>query len=111
MKRFRNPCHSMLGPTIATHLSDPVRCRTRSYVNNMSCTCFFHSRYHSFSCIKDCVHIEIKKVSPPLCFHLFQNTDRKSTRLNSSHVAISYAVFCLKKKKDRKEYSQDDSIQ
>src|SRR5438067_8510149 len=28
-------------------------------------------------------------------FHL----DRKSTRLNSSHVSISYAVFCLKKKK------------
>src|SRR5207253_7604552 len=27
--------------------------------------------------------------------------DRKSTRLNSSHVAISYAVFCLKKKHDR----------
>src|SRR5690625_6201270 len=26
--------------------------------------------------------------------------DRKSTRLNSSHVAISYAVFCLKKKKE-----------
>src|SRR5690625_3857100 len=26
------------------------------------------------------------------------STDRKSTRLNSSHVAISYAVFCLKKK-------------
>src|SRR5439155_15523707 len=29
--------------------------------------------------------------------------DRKSTRLNSSHVAISYAVFCLKKKKEKKE--------
>src|SRR5690625_6573568 len=28
--------------------------------------------------------------------------DRKSTRLNSSHVAISYAVFCLKKKKTTK---------
>src|SRR5690606_21528777 len=27
------------------------------------------------------------------------STDRKSTRLNSSHVKISYAVFCLKKKK------------
>src|SRR5690625_6037844 len=27
------------------------------------------------------------------------HADRKSTRLNSSHVAISYAVFCLKKKK------------
>src|SRR5690625_5608157 len=29
-----------------------------------------------------------------------QIIDRKSTRLNSSHVAISYAVFCLKKKKN-----------
>src|SRR5690625_5772882 len=29
-------------------------------------------------------------------------SDRKSTRLNSSHVAISYAVFCLKKKKEKK---------
>src|SRR5690625_6946577 len=31
--------------------------------------------------------------------------DRKSTRLNSSHVAISYAVFCLKKKKKNKEHT------
>src|SRR5437868_13464870 len=30
-------------------------------------------------------------------------TDRKSTRLNSSHVSISYAVFCLKKKKKKKK--------
>src|SRR5699024_12702712 len=29
---------------------------------------------------------------------LLDNADRKSTRLNSSHVSISYAVFCLKKK-------------
>src|SRR5207253_10388405 len=32
-------------------------------------------------------------------FYASQDADRKSTRLNSSHVAISYAVFCLKKKK------------
>src|SRR5690606_40644272 len=32
-------------------------------------------------------------------FRLMANSDRKSTRLNSSHVKISYAVFCLKKKK------------
>src|SRR5439155_22790582 len=31
--------------------------------------------------------------------HVIAQGDRKSTRLNSSHVAISYAVFCLKKKK------------
>src|SRR5690625_6682635 len=30
--------------------------------------------------------------------------DRKSTRLNSSHVAISYAVFCLKKKNNTQKY-------
>src|SRR5690606_40007716 len=32
--------------------------------------------------------------------------DRKSTRLNSSHVKISYAVFCLKKKIKTKKHSQ-----
>src|SRR5690349_25131692 len=32
-----------------------------------------------------------------------QKADRKSTRLNSSHVEISYAVFCLKKKKKKKK--------
>src|SRR5438874_8107991 len=32
--------------------------------------------------------------------------DRKSTRLNSSHVEISYAVFCLKKKKKKKQQKQ-----
>src|SRR5690606_39314592 len=32
---------------------------------------------------------------------LVQEVDRKSTRLNSSHVKISYAVFCLKKKKQQ----------
>src|SRR5256885_2951875 len=30
-------------------------------------------------------------------------TDRKSTRLNSSHLVISYAVFCLKKKKKKQD--------
>src|SRR5690625_5377329 len=42
------------------------------------------------------------KLSP---FEL-ENGDRKSTRLNSSHVAISYAVFCLKKKKHQKQTLQ-----
>src|SRR2546426_7325393 len=36
------------------------------------------------------------------------NTDRKSTRLNSSHLVISYAVFCLKKKK--KTYSSSQHL-
>src|SRR5690625_502692 len=36
--------------------------------------------------------------------------DRKSTRLNSSHVAISYAVFCLKKKKNFKSDFEEDLV-
>src|SRR5215208_7543680 len=37
--------------------------------------------------------------------------DRKSTRLNSSHVAISYAVFCLKKKKTFTKHTQQTTSQ
>src|SRR5438034_1781043 len=36
--------------------------------------------------------------------------DRKSTRLNSSHTVISYAVFCLKKKKKAKMYNTTSAI-
>src|SRR5438132_6651379 len=36
-----------------------------------------------------------------------RSTDRKSTRLNSSHTVISYAVFCLKKKKKQKTNTID----
>src|SRR5690606_39862298 len=48
-----------------------------------------------------------------ICFQVpaLQMGDRKSTRLNSSHVKISYAVFCLKKKKkqyDRNARTQHD---
>src|SRR5256885_8703156 len=35
----------------------------------------------------------------PVNFRPLEHGDRKSTRLNSSHLVISYAVFCLKKKK------------
>src|SRR5690606_41719084 len=47
------------------------------------------------------VDIRGKKVriqSDPAYFEMGMLEDRKSTRLNSSHVKISYAVFCLKKK-------------
>src|SRR3712207_8451997 len=43
---------------------------------------------------------------PTSHFYPWSNTmkDRKSTRLNSSHANISYAVFCLKKKKNKAVY-------
>src|SRR5437588_12989684 len=40
---------------------------------------------------------------------LMQSLDRKSTRLNSSHTVISYAVFCLKKKKEQKRACSRES--
>src|SRR5258708_17955254 len=40
-----------------------------------------------------------------------QNKDRKSTRLNSSHQIISYAVFCLKKKKETRIIDSQNSHQ
>src|SRR3712207_7704743 len=44
-------------------------------------------------------YIEVKKGVVPKFSNTKQTVDRKSTRLNSSHANISYAVFCLKKKK------------
>src|SRR5258707_3935257 len=38
-----------------------------------------------------------------------EGRDRKSTRLNSSHANISYAVFCLKKKKNIRQHSREQS--
>src|SRR3712207_8545181 len=49
------------------------------------------------SCGADGVHPEGVPLSREIPVNL---RDRKSTRLNSSHANISYAVFCLKKKKD-----------
>src|SRR3989454_7692963 len=40
---------------------------------------------------------------------LERHADRKSTRLNSSHLVISYAVFCLKKKKRHQSHSPTSS--
>src|SRR5436305_13356681 len=46
----------------------------------------------------DAFRVLVERHSRPLFRLAFRMTDRKSTRLNSSHVRISYAVFCLKKK-------------
>src|SRR3712207_7257521 len=50
-------------------------------------------RKHTFAIVDEVDNILIDEA----------RTDRKSTRLNSSHANISYAVFCLKKKKTKKD--------
>src|SRR5690554_6968690 len=55
--------------------------------------------------IKDYTLTEIARIVESNNAHVISlsTLDRKSTRLNSSHVRISYAVFCLKKKKKKKK--------
>src|SRR5256885_12761374 len=55
-------------------------------------------RIHAFSPVSNCPS-EAGIVRVESWPSWWQPTDRKSTRLNSSHLVISYAVFCLKKKK------------
>src|SRR2546422_4469315 len=58
--------------------------------------------------IKGCRQLNYREMVVP-----FGQTDRKSTRLNSSHGYISYAVFCLKKKKTKptaKEVEKDEAL-
>src|SRR5438132_5267616 len=48
------------------------------------------------------------RAQAPSGVELYTAADRKSTRLNSSHTVISYAVFCLKKKKKKKHNIQHE---
>src|SRR5699024_12881569 len=61
-------------------------------------TTLFRSRTVSILWFKisgfEAINVSKASKSPPI-----SDGDRKSTRLNSSHVSISYAVFCLKKKR------------
>src|SRR5690554_7573812 len=55
---------------------------------------------HTIGMLLRFVELGYEKVitTPHILYDYYKNTDRKSTRLNSSHVRISYAVFCLKNK-------------
>src|SRR5438874_3142132 len=55
--------------------------------------------YQNYDTLKDNPEVDIIYIVLPNSMHAeYTVRDRKSTRLNSSHVEISYAVFCLKKK-------------
>src|SRR2546422_2670487 len=63
-------------------------------------TTLFRSAAHCTVSGRPFINISTTGVPAPWCATAI---DRKSTRLNSSHGYISYAVFCLKKKKDEEE--------
>src|SRR5699024_12120732 len=102
-------CHRPAYPVIVTlslHDALPIWARGRSMLSTWSTmTCFIwplevsrmvpRGILGSFSKIFSRMDFRMEKVA------LWEMEDRKSTRLNSSHVSISYAVFCLKKKNNQ----------
>src|SRR5207249_12235947 len=63
-----------------------------------------HYRQNMFLIESEGETMSLKPMNCPGHFLMYASTthrDRKSTRLNSSHVSISYAVFCLKKKSNQ----------
>src|SRR2546427_3775346 len=62
-------------------------------------TTLFRSKGSELSRMSLTIEPKIRPTSRASPVIWIDNTDRKSTRLNSSHSQISYAVFCLKKKK------------
>src|SRR5438874_6302869 len=55
--------------------------------------------------------VEMGARLPAQMEQMLEALDRKSTRLNSSHVEISYAVFCLKKKKKKQKMKRSKKIE
>src|SRR5690349_23467041 len=80
---FRSPSDRRLHPPSDDHARHPKRARSQRGRG-----CPHEQADHPLR------HQQAVRVRP-------HRGDRKSTRLNSSHVEISYAVFCLKKKKNK----------
>src|SRR5699024_11837909 len=85
----------------------------RSHHNNAAAHAHFHTvaiagvllhTYHTAHRRADRRHSRGRNIHPAVKIRPAVQGDRKSTRLNSSHVSISYAVFCLKKK--TKQYNK-----
>src|ERR1022692_2483627 len=74
------------------------RCLFFFFFNDTATTEIYTLSLHDALPICDGMRLN-RRLSPGRSTRHPQTTDRKSTRLNSSHLVISYAVFCLKKKK------------
>src|SRR2546426_2854617 len=84
---IRRPPRSTLFPYTTLFRSHYFACGAAADENN-ACSCF-HDAHQPLG------NIRIRQCQAAI----HGKRDRKSTRLNSSHLVISYAVFCLKKKK------------
>src|SRR5256885_12796977 len=93
---IRRPPRSTLFPYTTLFRSDPAIAYFLMGLGVWTDASFNVDRYATSSSISwsDISSLYLSGIS----FLLYSFSDRKSTRLNSSHLVISYAVFCLKKK-------------
>src|SRR5699024_11710185 len=95
---LRRPPSATLFPYTTLFRSQAQRSRPRARPRDDPARLLHHEaqRHHR----NDPADLAGVRQSASVCAHGSGQGDRKSTRLNSSHVSISYAVFCLKKKKN-----------
>src|SRR5207249_10980515 len=106
--------HTCTAPFISFLTRRPSHLHLHSFPTRRSSDLYFQAlgirllKGRFFTPEDDPQHPPVIIVSATTARHLFGSDDpigqtrSKSTRLNSSHVSISYAVFCLKKKKNKK---------
>src|SRR2546426_3726539 len=95
---IRRPPRSTLFPYTTLFRSFATDCGNSPQGKLQFYSCRFNN---SFTVIDGSAGTEVQGA----CFLCHFSGDRKSTRLNSSHLVISYAVFCLKKKKKNTQQS------
>src|SRR5256885_12002567 len=99
---IRRPPRSTLFPYTTLFRSDRA---ARSIERSTPCGCVrkrHRAQHGDWQCTEKGADRKLVGLEHPLrrqCVRYGGKLDRKSTRLNSSHLVISYAVFCLKKKK------------
>src|SRR5689334_23872657 len=101
---LRPPPTSTLFPYTTLFRSKPAEAeeKTMRIIKTLTLAALFAASTTTAAMAQDALGDWIGKVQTPAA-ELTITLDRKSTRLNSSHSSISYAVFCLKKKKNNKK--------
>src|SRR5256885_9977983 len=100
---IRRPPRSTLFPstTLFRSLLIPIRRHFRQYINLRPIKVFEGVP----GPLRSAANVDLVVVRENVEGEYSEVQDRKSTRLNSSHLVISYAVFCLKKKTNRYTYA------
>src|SRR5690606_40506779 len=97
---------SRSGPSRPTLFPYTTLFRSQAGRNIDDCPALIDKRQAFLGEEKDAFEMNVEDIIQLGFCHCWNGGDRKSTRLNSSHVKNSYAVFCLKKKKNKENQNK-----